>query len=253
MQFMIDVGNDGVPQLRAIATLINQACDEREQAAKEATERGPQRSPAEVFGNREALPEGFRTDVAPPPGTPTPPPPGTQLSPPAPPPAAPPPPVGNPDDYDSAGVKYDPNVHSSSRAKLKDGKWKMRRGGPSKTTAPPPMVPASPPPATAPPAAAPPPPPSDPYVAGIMSPPVTPTAAAPPPPSDPPPPPPPAGPTYRSLVAKITAAVQAGKMTHNRVKELCIAGGAPDLTTLNAMAHLIPTVDTLVDAELVGK
>jgi hypothetical protein len=79
----------------------------------------------------------------------------------------------------------------------------------------------------------------------------------------PPPPPPlaaapaaaptPTGPTFRSLVAKCTAAQVAGKLKPERVIELCKSAGAPDLSALNSMPGLIPTVDALVDAELLGK
>jgi hypothetical protein len=55
------------------------------------------------------------------------------------------------------------------------------------------------------------------------------------------------------LVAKCTAAQVAGKLKPERVIELCKSAGAPDLSALNSMPGLIPTVDALVDAELLGK
>jgi hypothetical protein len=55
------------------------------------------------------------------------------------------------------------------------------------------------------------------------------------------------------LVQKCAQAQAQGKITADRIRELCVAAGAPDLMALNSMAHLIPNVDTLVDAELIGK
>jgi len=260
---MIDVTADPTIQLRAIAQLILEACAERD--AQQPVELIG-KTPAEVFGNRDALPEAF----APPP------PPPVQVNSLTPPP--PPPPAtqhqlvtGEPNpsgaartlpentavlaatriaaaeaagvEVDSDGTPYDPNVHSSSRAKVRDGTWKKRRGGPLTLAAPPP-----PPPAEAPRL------PSSASVAGNDT--VGAMLAATEP-AIPAPPPPPAvvasGPTFRSVMKKITDAVMVNKITHDRVAALCQSIGVPDLTTLNAMPGKIPDVDALVDAELFGK
>lgn len=246
MQFMIDTENDRTVSLRAIARLIDKACDEREAQPAAPTAAptvativpppppappadvptGP--SPAEVFGDPSRLPESFKPGVI-------------REAPPPPPPTAPqsPPPTV---EVDSAGAAYDANIHSSSRAKTANGQWKKRRGGPRNDAPPPPPMPpatAQPPPvvASAPPSAA-----------GTA----TPAAVVPPPP---PPPAPaaaaaPTGPTFRSVVAKAANAQATGKIAPERVIELCKSVGVPDLTTLNAMPAKIPDVDALLDAEL---
>lgn len=265
MQFMIDVANDPTIQLRAIAQLILEACATRD-AAGAVTLTGPapgapieavhQPTPAEVFGNRETLPAAF----CPPPPPPPPPIVARAISDAAeiigyapPPPAV----VENPAvlaatqaaaieasgaEVDVKGVAYDPNIHSSSRARMKNGEWKKRRGGPITGTAPPPP----PPPAADPPRL-----PSSASVAGNDAVGATVAAAAPPPP------PPPATvvvvPLFRTVMKKITDAVAAGKLSHERVDAIVKGVGVPDLTTLNAMPGKVPEVDALIDAELFGK
>lgn len=238
MQFMLSTDTDSVAQLRAIARLIDAACDEREAQPGAPTvativpspppaDVPPGPSPAEVFGNPATLPESFKPGVIRETAAPPPPP-----APPQSPPAA--------VEVDSAGAAYDPNIHSSSRAKLANGTWKKRRGGPKNDAPPPP--PMQPPPVVA---------SAPPSTAGTA----TPAAVVPPPP--PPPAPataaPPAGPTFRSVVAKAATAQATGKIAPERVIELCKSVGVPDLTTLNAMPAKIPEVDALLDAALLGK
>lgn len=55
---------------------------------------------------------------------------------------------------------------------------------------------------------------------------------------------------FRSLVAKITAARTAGKITPEQVTAIIQQAGAPSLQLLNSMPHLITTVDSYLDAHL---
>lgn len=259
MQFMVDITHDPLEQLTMVHHLLGEAITARKLAmpppppppavTDTTTAAAPPPpaddtpSPAAVFGKQEVLPDAFKPGVERVPAIVP-----TSSAPPAIPPDTSPPAAV--EELDSAGQKYDPNIHSASKAKMKNGQWKKRRGGPI-TPPPPPMVPATPPASTAPAASAPatPPPP-----AAVPPPPA---ATAPIAPAVPPPPPAdaaviPTGPTFRSVVAKCTAATASGKLTHERVRELCVQAGAPDLMTLNAMPGLIPTVDALIDAALLG-
>ena len=238
MQFMICTRTDSVAGLRSVAQLLLNAADERESETVAD-------DPADIFGKQPgatppSIEEQLAAGIPAPPAMPPVPPAGDP-----PPPAAPTtPPTGGDAplaELDSEGQPWNPNLHARTKTKTKDGKWKKRRGGPVTTATPP----ADPPPAAVPPAPATPPPA-----------PATPPAA----PAAPPPAPAAAAteaadgvPTFRSLVAKIATATTAGKITADRVKQLCEQAGAPDLTTLNAMPDLVPVVDAMVDAELVGK
>lgn len=55
---------------------------------------------------------------------------------------------------------------------------------------------------------------------------------------------------FREVVAKISAARNAGKLSAEQVTAIVQQAGAPSLQMLANMAHLVPTVDALVDAAL---
>jgi hypothetical protein len=122
-------------------------------------------------------------------------------------------------DVDASGAAFDPAIHSSARKKNANGLWKKRRGGPA--SVPPAGQASAPAPA-----------------AGHVPPP--PPPAIPPPPGTPSP--------FRALAGKVSAAVESGKLTRERVREICVSVGSPDLMTLNAMPHLIPAADAAFTA-----
>ncbi len=66
---------------------------------------------------------------------------------------------------------------------------------------------------------------------------------------------PPVGPMmdYRTLVTKIAGLRTAGRLTGEQINSLVMQAGAPSLQMLASMAHLIPTVDALVDSVLLGQ
>lgn len=230
MQIIIG-DNDSLLALRVAYAAIGGLIE-----AHEAVRRP--KTPAEIFANGGAARQESQTSIDPPAptlpslsGAPV------TIDPPAPtlsnpnalPPTTPPPPAAG--EVDSAGAPFDPNIHSSSRKKNSDGTWKKRRGGPAgaapAANVPPPpavAVATAPPPPPAAPAAVPPPPP--PGIPGVLS--------------------------YRELVAKCFAATQAGKLTNDKIVELCRQAGAPDLTAVNAMPAVIPTLNALLDAALMG-
>ena len=143
----------------------------------------------------------------------------------------PPPPVevaaGN---RDSDGLPWDGRIHSSSRAKLADGRWRQRRNtDPSIVTEVTAELRAalSAPPAPA--AIVPPPPVS--AVLPFPFPPIEEPAAVPPPP-------PPAAMTFPEFMRAITAA----RLAPGVVLEACKAAGMPSIPALNQRPDLIPSV-----------
>jgi hypothetical protein len=239
MQITIDTNADSTITLRAIAALLRTIGMDRDNEQRIPTA-------AEVFGKPRVI---IETD-APPNGI-VPLPPGVDPAQvelrqvPPPPPAidpdlaadyaeasgiAPPPPVTDAAladvreavaaaDVDASGAAFDPAIHSSARKKNANGLWKKRRGGPA--SVPPAGQASAPAPA-----------------AGHVPPP--PPPAIPPPPGTPSP--------FRALAGKVSAAVESGKLTRERVREICVSVGSPDLMTLNAMPHLIPAADAAFTA-----
>lgn len=55
---------------------------------------------------------------------------------------------------------------------------------------------------------------------------------------------------FRSLVAKITKARTENKLTAEEVSSIVQSSGAPNLQMLANMAHLVPVVDSMIDATL---
>lgn len=226
---MINSDTDTCASLRAVAAILL-----ADAAAREA--QPVVTKVDKVFSDPNALPEGFRREPLPIDAPPPPPPPPAPGDAPPPPPPPPPPPIvdqmaknaaaGNAPlaDLDSDGKPWDASLHAGTKTKTADGKWKKKKN--TKGDAPPPPPPAG---------DAPPPPPAS------TAPPIP-----PPPATDAPA----AGPTFRSIMAKAKGAVESGKLTHDAVGLLVKQAGAPDLTTLNSMAHLIPKVDELLDAAL---
>lgn len=122
---------------------------------------------------------------------------------------------------DSTGALWDPELHASSKALTKDGKWRARRN--SGEAPPPPPVTAVPPP---------PPPPT-----AAVAPPPPPPAVAPPPP-----PPPPSAPaiTFAQMMTKLTPGFGDGSLTMLDVNQALGRIGLPNLPALSQAPHLIP-------------
>lgn len=174
-----------------------------------------------------------------------------------------------PDQYDSLGVPFDARIHQKKMGQKKDGSWKLQKGiadalvssvmqelaprirkGAAAPAAPPapPAPPADVPPAgfgTTPlPAGA---------TAPVSLPPVPPfpgqaqAPAAPPAPVetiaqalDP----------FRALVKKVTEARTAKRITAEEVVACAAQAGVPGIQALNAMPHLVATVEANIDALL---
>jgi len=147
----------------------------------------------------------------------------------------PPPPF---DGCDSDGLPWDGRIHSSSKARLADGRWRQRRNtDPAVVTA----VTAELRSALSAPAAVVPPPP-----AAVVPPPLAPASAVlsfPFPPIEEPataavPSPPAAAMTFPEFMRAITAA----RLAPGVVLEACKAVGMPSIPALNQRPDLIPTV-----------
>lgn len=180
------------------------------------------------------------------------------------------------DEYDSAGVPWDARIHQKKKGQKKDKTWKLQKGiadalvstvmqelAPRIRKAP--VAPAAPPAPDAPPAgfghtplpAGAPAPVSLPPVPPL--PPVAGTPAAQTPVAPPPPPPasvetvtPQADP-FRALVKKVTEARGQKRLTAEEVTQCCALAGVPGLQALNAMPHLIATVEANIDALLASR
>jgi hypothetical protein len=160
-------------------------------------------------------------------------------------------------EYDSAGMQYDARIHQKAKGKKKDGTWKLIKGVDSavvqavtaelaakkaNTT----QVPLPPNGNTVPVPPVPPPPPAS----NVPAPPAG-TGA-----SVPVPPPPPAGAVgaspYRAFLDKVTELTRANKITPAKVSEICQRHGAPSLSALTSMQHLISDIDASIDATVLG-
>lgn len=171
-------------------------------------------------------------------------------------PVAAPAPNTNSVQLDKNGLPWDGRIHASTKTKVADGSWKMRRGVEDAEvarveaelrqvmgTAPVPNAAASPvAPVPAAPIAAPPSPPAAPSAPNVPSPTVpgnapvvsAATIAASAPPSS--------ALTFPQLVPKITAAVQQGRLTQQQVLAACNANGLPSLPMLAARPDLVGAV-----------
>lgn len=171
------------------------------------------------------------------------------------------------DEYDSSGVPFDARIHQKKRSVKKDGSWKLQKGIADAVVSAV-MQELAPRIRKAPVAPAAPPAPVTPVAAGASAPvtlppvppiPGTPTApqAAPAAPSAPTAPPAPQAETvapaldpYRALIRKVTDARTAKRCTAEEVTACAAAAGVPSLQALNAMPHLISTVEAHIDALL---
>lgn len=117
------------------------------------------------------------------------------------------------DDVDISGIRWDARIHTRTRSKTFDGRWKIQRGIPqsvidtvlgSSTQDAPVMVT----------------PPDDPIADEI---------------------------DYPELMRKITQAVGAGKLTHVQIANILKEVGAPPLPTLGARPDLIPRIAAIID------
>lgn len=184
--------------------------------------------------------------------------------------------AGVPDEHDSAGIPWDARIHQKGKSKKKDKTWKLQKGIAETTVAAviqelaaqgrvraaagevpaPPSFPGSVPvppvggsmPAPLPPGAVP-----APGVAtdgGIPAPSLTfPGSTVPVPPA------PVLGVPasgvvqvgFRELVAKISAARNANRITAEEVNQCVAAAGVANLQALSALAHKVPEVDANVD------
>lgn len=163
--------------------------------------------------------------------------------------------------YDSAGVPFDARIHQKKLGQKKDGTWKLQKGIADaivsavmqeltpriRKSGLTPLTAGAPAPVSLPP---PPPPPPAPHAhtgqAETVAPPAPVQIAAPPPPEtvapvfDP----------YRALVKKVTEARTAKRCTAEEVTACVAQAGVPSLQALNAMPHLISTVEAHIDALL---
>lgn len=162
-------------------------------------------------------------------------------------------PVSN--EFDKSGVPFDERIHQKSRKQKADGTWKIKKGldpaiveavmrelaphirgaGTPATAgaiAPVPLPQAPPPPQASIPF--PPPPPLPPEVQAQA------LAASQAPPLDP----------YRTFVKKITDARGHNRLTAEEVIQAVTQAGAPSLQLLNNMPHLLPLVESYIDAIL---
>jgi hypothetical protein len=162
----------------------------------------------------------------------------------------PPPPAPSTGDYnndgvDSAGIVWSAALHTSTKSKTIDGKWKPRKPRDGTPPPPPPSVPpvTSAVTSTAPVALVPPPPPP---------PPVSPPAAAP---SDddievetdtgesaPLPPGPPPGLEFPAFIARVTSAMNEGRISQARITEVQNAFGLASLFGLTAGGEKLQAV-----------
>lgn len=225
MLLQIDTENTPVSQLRAIVALISLAADERSEAQPAGFSEvppPPSIAPAGDAEDDDAADAAVQMpgDVLTPPPPPPPPPapttaPTVQVQPPG-------------FEFDSANVAWNPDIHSSTKSKMKNGEWKKKRNRNAET---PPTVSTAP-------AAPPPPPPSIP-------------AMPPPPPVAPPPaaalPAAATGPTFRSVVAKVGELQKAHKLPPEVLAAILATVGAVDLMSLLSMPHLVPAVDEAIN------
>lgn len=159
-------------------------------------------------------------------------------------------------EVDSAGMPYDARIHQKGKGKKKDGTWKLIKGidqgvvqavtaelAAKRATTQVPLPPNGnsvlmPP--------VPPPPP----VSGVPAPPAGSSAPVPPPPVAA------AGPVgaspYRAFLDKVTELTRQNKITPAKVSEICQRHGAPSLSALTTMQHLIGDIDASVDATVAG-
>jgi hypothetical protein len=159
-------------------------------------------------------------------------------------------------EYDSAGMQYDARIHQKGKGKKKDGTWKLIKGidqavvqavtaelAAKRTTTQVPLppngntVPVPPlPPVPAPP--------------GVPAPPAATGAPVPVPPV------PAVGAVgaspYRAFLDKVTELTRANKITAAKVSEICQRHGAPSLSALTSMQHLISDIDASIDATVLG-
>jgi hypothetical protein len=148
------------------------------------------------------------------------------------------------DDIDSAGVVWNPDLHSRTKSKNADGTWRAKRGVAKDAPTVPEAEPIPAPWPFTPPA-------------GIVAP--APAIAVPPVPVAPPAPPvadvPPAPPapnivSFPALMQKISPAVASGKVTQEQVVAIVTRLGVPSLPLLSTRPDLIPTVSAEIDALL---
>lgn len=141
-----------------------------------------------------------------------------------PPPVAPPvipvatvaPSAAIPVELDKDGFPWDDRIHSSSREKIKDGTWKIKRGTPQ------PLV--------------------DNVRAQLrqLNPAPVVVTAAPPQPED--------RSAFVRLIGKTSAALASGKITKEEVESACTTAGIAALPLLATRLDLIPQVESMIDS-----
>jgi hypothetical protein len=163
-------------------------------------------------------------------------------------------------ELDSAGLPWDARIHQVKRSKKQDGTWKIKKNCSPvlvmsvvqelSACKPPAASVSLPPPAAQSTGGVPMPPgiPAAPAAAvSIPAPPASMSAASSAAPG------PVSGPSFRDIVSKFTTATKSGQLKHEDVQTICQQAGAPSLGSLLATPHLIPQVDALLDAALLGK
>lgn len=136
-------------------------------------------------------------------------------------------------ELDADGLPWDARIHSESRSKVVAGTWKYKRGVDPRLVE---EVEAE--------------------LRAVMGVPVPAApevpAPAPTPPATAPAPIPPAGPTFPSLMRKISKAVADGRTTQVAVIETVKACRLPSLPALATRPDLVASVDAAIDALLIG-
>ena len=120
-------------------------------------------------------------------------------------------------------IVREPEIHSTTRTKNKDGSWRLKRNTGGAEVPPAPPVVAAPPVVSAPPAPAP--------VAPLAAPPapVAPMADASPT-------------TFKELMDRLAPLMQSGKVNFQAVSSACQLNGVAALPALNANVGAIPAV-----------
>jgi hypothetical protein len=179
-----------------------------------------------------AVPEPPVAAVVPPPPLAAPEPPVAAVVPPpplaAPEALVPPPPV----EFDVTGLAWDPRIHTGTRTRNADGRWRQRRG-----VEDPAFVAAvetelrerypAPPESAAPP---------------------VPASAAPPESAAPPVPASASAVTFADLLSRLASLVEAGKVSREEIEASVTSLGAPTLLAIAGMPELIPQACAALDA-----
>jgi hypothetical protein len=155
-------------------------------------------------------------------------------------------------EVDKSGMPWDARIHQSGKSVKKDGTWKLKKGidqsivqvVTAELAAKRGLLPIN---------AVPMPPQQNAAPASNVPPPPAATSAP-----VPVPPPPAAGPVgastsaYQNFLDRVIAETKAGKITHQRVSQICQEKGAPSLSELVKMQHLLPDIERTFEMVVLG-